>query len=85
MINGIPALIDEYRDKVDRTATQSDIADGIGLDPGLFSRYVNARVGGFKFDLEYKICRFFSRKLGRVVLRDDLYTFDAEELMRDDS
>ncbi len=83
MINKIPALIEEVEEKLGQRLLQKDIADAIDLPEGTLSRYVNGNINGPKFDIEYRLCRFFSKHLGRIVLRDDLYTFDPLEMQRE--
>lgn len=83
MINNIPNLIKEYEGVSKRQVLQKEIADAIRLPEGTFSRYVNGNINGSKFDIEFRLCRFFTQGLGRVIRRDDLYTFDQAELERE--
>jgi len=82
VINNIPKLIEEHEGQVGRRVLQKEIADAIKLPEGTFSRYVNGNINGSKFDIEFRLCQFFTHSLGRVVTRDDLYTFDHAELKR---
>lgn len=79
LINNLPKLIQEYREKADHDVRHSDIADAIGLPESTLSRYINGHISSAKFDIEVRLCRFFSEKLGREINRGDLFSFDLEK------
>lgn len=83
MINKIPSLIEEVEAKLGRKVLQKEIADATFLPEGTLSRYINGNINGPKFDIEYRLCRYFSLSLDRNVLRDDLYTFDPSDFRRE--
>jgi len=76
--NHIPDLIAEYERKLGRRVQQREIAQGSDIPEGTLSRYINSRVGGLKLDVEYRLCVYFSKKLGRRIGRDDLFSFGFE-------
>lgn len=78
LINKLPNLIEEYRKNVDQSVRQSDIADAIGLPEATLSRYINGHISSAKFDIEARLCLFFSEKLKRPINRGDLFSFDIE-------
>ena len=76
--NHLPELISEYEQKLGRSVQQKEIAQETDIPEGTLSRYVNSRVGGLKLDIEYKLCVFFTGKLGRRIGRDDLFSFEFD-------
>ena len=76
--NHLPDLITECGEKQGKELLQRDIAQEIGMQEATLSRYINGYVSGAKFDIEAKLCQFFSNKLGRPIGRDDLFSFDFE-------
>lgn len=80
MINYISKLIEECRDD-EPLLTQDEIAKAAKVNAGVLSRYINGHVSGFKFEVEYRLCRYFSKKLGRPITR--LIAFDPDDLMTD--
>jgi DNA transposition AAA+ family ATPase len=74
VINHLEALIEESG------ASQREIALAADISEGTFSRYIKGHVDSIKFEIEARLCRYFTVKLGRKISRDDIfsYAFDDE-------
>lgn len=79
MANHLPELIEEVSKVQGQPLLQKQIADEAGIGEGTLSRYVNGKVDGTRFDIEEKLCRYFSVKLGRRIRRDDIYSYVFED------
>lgn len=75
MANHIPDLIKEISKAQGEPLLQKQIADETNISEGTLSRYVNNKIDGTRFDIEEKLCRYFSRKLKRPITRDSLFSF----------
>jgi len=76
MVNHIPKLIEEYRDKFGQTVEQQEIAAAAGVSPSTLSRYIRGEIAAPNLEIEYRLCVFFSRTLEREVNRNDLFSFE---------
>lgn len=64
---------------VGREVQQKEIADETGITQSTLSRYINGYLASLKLDVEYRLCQFFSAKLGRRIGRDELFSFELDE------
>jgi len=80
VINHLPALVAELEEKIGKKVRQQDIADGAGITQTTLSRYINTYSDSARFDVEFKLCQFFTKELGRPINRGDLFSFDLGEL-----
>ena len=80
MNNHLPDLIEEYQAIVGRSVSQKEIAIEADVPQGTFSRYLNGRIDSLNLNIEYKLCRFFTNKLGRLIDRGDLFSFEFEPM-----
>jgi len=78
--NRIPELIAEYESTIGRTVSQKEIAEEADVPQGTLSRYINGRVDSLNLNVEFRLCWFFTQKLGREIDRGDLFSFDFTEL-----
>lgn len=78
VVNHIPELVKEYRKKFGETVEQKDIAAAADVSPSTLSRYIRGEIASPNLEMEYRLCRFFSRALGRTITRADLFSFDLE-------
>lgn len=78
MINHIPELVEEYRKKVGEPVEQKDIATAADVSATTLSRYLRNKIAAPNLEMEYRLCRFFTRALGRTITRADLFSFDLE-------
>jgi transcriptional regulator with XRE-family HTH domain len=76
--NHIPELVQEYRDKVGYIAEQKEIAAAADVSDSTLSRYIRGVIAAPNLEMEYRLCRFFSRVLGREITRADLFSFDFD-------
>lgn len=76
LVNHIPDLIAEYETVLGRPVLDIEIAKEAEVSQGTFSRYKNTQTDSTKFEIEFRLCHFFSRKLGRPITRNDLFSFD---------
>lgn len=78
LINHLPQLVTEVEAKIGKRVQQNNIATDSGVPEGTLSRYLNGRIGSVKLEIEYKLCVYFSEKLGRQIRRDDVFSFDFD-------
>lgn len=78
VLNHLPDLVAEYEQVTGVRNAQREIAVLAGVSESTFSRYVNGKILGTVHEIEEKLCRYFSKKLGRRIRRDDIYSFDLE-------
>lgn len=76
--NHLPDLVSEYKSKFGGQISQKDIAAESGVPESTLSRYLNFNVSRFDIEVEYKLCHFFTRTLGRQINRGDLISFEFE-------
>ena len=80
MINHLPELVAEVEQKLDKKLRQQDIAEAAGITQTTLSRYINTYSDSARFDVEFKLCQYFTKVLGRPINRGDLFSFDLGEL-----
>lgn len=81
VINCIPGLITEYEELLGRDVQQKEISRATDIPEGTLSRYIRGRVDGAKFEIEYRLCQFFTRELGRKITRNDLFVFEDDSAL----
>lgn len=79
LINHLPELIEELKE-AGHSGLQQDIAQEAGITQSTLSRYMNAHPNSLKIDIEYKLCQYFTEKLGRPINRGDLFSFELEPM-----
>lgn len=65
----INSLIGEMQAKTNRSVTQAEVAEYVGLSPQAFSKWVNNDVRSYSAEVLDKLCDFFDCGPGDILYR----------------
>lgn len=65
----INSLIGEMQAKTNRSVTQAEVAEYVGLTPQAFSKWVNNDVRSYSAEVLDKLCEFFDCDPGDILYR----------------
>lgn len=65
----INSLIGEKQAKTNRSVTQAEVAEYVGLSPQAFSKWVNNDVRSYSAEVLDKLCEFFECEPGDILYR----------------
>lgn len=76
--NHLQELIAECEEKLGYTVRQQDVAEASDITQATLSRYINGHPNSAKFEVEYKLCAYFTKTLERPINRGDLFSFEFD-------
>lgn len=67
--NRLLALMGELQAKTNKSVTQADVAEYIGMTPQAFSKWIRNDVKSYSVDTLDRLCEYFDCEVGDILYR----------------